>query len=104
MSEPYSPYPSDLGDESFTRAYGIKTNVRRELGIGLIQMGVEHLGIEYTTLRCVKDRFTGRASGNTLCLKYTPETGWLDESEFPGEHSAPRSGRHGFEPIDGLDL
>lgn len=37
----------------------------------------------YTTLRCVKDRFTGRAGGNTLCLKYTPETGWLDEAPFP---------------------
>jgi twinkle protein len=58
----------------------------------------------YTTLRCVKDRFTGRAGGNTLCLKYDPPTGWLDETEFPEEPEAPRRGGHSFEPIDGLDL
>jgi twinkle protein len=45
MTEPYEPTPSYLGDDRLTRAYGISTNARRDCGIGLVQMGVEHLGV-----------------------------------------------------------
>ena len=54
----------------------------------------------YTTLRCVKDRFTGRASGNTLCLKYDRETGMQHESEFPVQDESGAS----FPPYEGNDF
>lgn len=53
MTEPYEPHRGDLGGEDFTRAYGIKTDIRRDLGISLVQMGVEHLGVEYPRKPCV---------------------------------------------------
>lgn len=37
----------------------------------------------YSTFRCVKDRYTGRANGNTLCLRFVQESGQLVECEFP---------------------
>jgi twinkle protein len=35
-----------------------------------------------TTFRCLKDRYTGRATGNTMCLAYDQDTGLISESEF----------------------
>lgn len=42
----------------------------------------------YSTLRCVKDRYTGRANGNTLCLRFVQDTGQLVECEFPAGYDA----------------
>lgn len=53
MSEPYDPIRGDLGDETFTRAYGIQTSVRRDIGISLVTMGVTHLDVEYPRKPCV---------------------------------------------------
>lgn len=41
-----------------------------------------------TTLRCLKDRYTGQATGQVLYLGYTPTTGLLYETEPPEEQSA----------------
>jgi len=46
----------------------------------------------YSTFRCVKDRYTGRANGNTMCLRFDQNTGQLIETEFPQE-----SGGEGFD-------
>ncbi|MEI5688479.1 hypothetical protein [Sphingomonas kyungheensis] len=37
----------------------------------------------YSTFRCVKDRYTGRANGNTMCLHFERQTGQLVECDFP---------------------
>lgn len=45
-----------------------------------------------STLRILKDRYTGRATGQCLYLGYTPETGRLKELEenpFEGTDSKP---------------
>lgn len=55
----------------------------------------------YSTLRCVKDRYTGRANGNTMCLRYDLATGQLVESEFP--ESARREPGTGFGPYQDDD-
>lgn len=57
----------------------------------------------YTTLRCVKDRYTGRAGGNSMCFKYQTDTGQLEECEFPvePEGAAPPTG---FQPRTNLDI
>jgi twinkle protein len=50
----------------------------------------------YSILRCVKDRYTGRANGNTLCLRFVKDTGQLVECEIPeGLFSAPSDERRG---------
>src|SRR3546814_10381083 len=36
---------------------------------------------KYSTFRCVKGRYTGRANGNTMCLKFDQETAQLQESD-----------------------
>lgn len=41
-----------------------------------------------TTFRCLKDRYTGRATGNTMPLGYDHLTGILSESQFPSEDDA----------------
>lgn len=51
----------------------------------------------YSTLRCVKDRYTGRANGNTLCLRYDRSSGQLIESEFPEDGAEPQA----FKPVKG---
>lgn len=38
-----------------------------------------------TTFRVLKDRYTGRATGKTICLAYDQDTGTISESEFPPE-------------------
>lgn len=38
-----------------------------------------------TTLRCLKDRVTGRGTGKTVGLRYDPITGLLTETDAPGE-------------------
>lgn len=38
---------------------------------------------QYSTFRCVKDRYTGRANGMTMCLKFETETCQLVECDFP---------------------
>ena len=53
MTQTYEPIQGELGDDSFTRAYGIKTDIRRACGISLVQMGVEHLGVSYPRKSCV---------------------------------------------------
>lgn len=40
-----------------------------------------------TTLRCLKDRYTGQATGQLLYLGYDPTTGRLFETEAPAEQS-----------------
>lgn len=45
-----------------------------------------------TTLRCLKDRNTGQATGQCLTLGYDPETGLLFERDAPNPFSAPASG------------
>lgn len=37
----------------------------------------------YSTFRVVKDRYTGRANGNTMCLHFERSTGQLVECDFP---------------------
>ncbi|WP_066765644.1 DnaB-like helicase C-terminal domain-containing protein [Sphingobium sp. CCH11-B1] len=53
MTEPYDALPSDVGDEKLTRAYGISTATRRALGMGLVSMGVSHLGVDYPRKACM---------------------------------------------------
>src|SRR3546814_18772992 len=55
---------------------------------------------KYSTFRCVKDRYTGRANGNTMCLKFDQETAQLQESDFPAEDG----GGSGFQPYEGTDF
>lgn len=62
--EPYEPVPSILGDEAFTRAYGISTATRKALGIGLVELGVEHVGTRYPRKQCVA--FEYRLADGTL--------------------------------------
>lgn len=58
----------------------------------------------YSTFRCVKDRYTGRANGNTMCLHFSAETGQLTQCEFPVEDE-PEGGTGGFAPYgDGAAL
>ncbi|RXZ34807.1 DNA primase [Sphingomonas desiccabilis] len=64
MTEPYRPYEGDLGGDDFTRAYGITTSNRRTLGISLVPMGVEHLGVQYPRKACVA--FDYRLADGTL--------------------------------------
>lgn len=40
-----------------------------------------------TTLRCLKDRYTGRANGKTITLGYDTTTGLLSECLFPKEET-----------------
>ncbi|WP_166430486.1 DnaB-like helicase C-terminal domain-containing protein [Polymorphobacter arshaanensis] len=51
-----------------------------------------------TTFRCLKDRYTGRANGNTMFLRYDQSTCQLTECD------APAPGGHKFEPDFPLDL
>jgi twinkle protein len=45
-----------------------------------------------TIFRCVKDRYTGQANGETFLLRYDRETGMLDEAD----PVAPNGEAHGF--------
>ena len=47
-----------------------------------------------TTLRCLKDRYTGQATGNTILLSYDKETGTLSEQQSEEQTAED----HGFEP------
>lgn len=38
---------------------------------------------QQTTLRCLKDRYTGRANGKTITLGYDTSTGLISECLFP---------------------
>ena len=42
---------------------------------------------QVTTLRCLKDRYTGRATGQTFFLRYDPMTGLLREIANPFDDS-----------------
>lgn len=43
----------------------------------------EDLEVRHTTnLRCLKDRYTGQATGQVVAIKYNPNTGRLIETEF----------------------
>lgn len=53
MIEPYDPIPGELGGDDVTKAYGLKTETRREAGISIVQMGVTHLGVEYPRKACI---------------------------------------------------
>jgi twinkle protein len=53
----------------------------------------------YSTFRVVKDRYTGRSSGNTMCLHFDTDTGQLNECEFPAEDDSTDTG--GFQPYEG---
>lgn len=52
-----------------------------------------------TTLRVLKDRYTGQATGHVIYLKYDPETGLLEQTDDP--HAGDR---HGFAPVDPSEL
>lgn len=54
----------------------------------------------YSTFRVVKDRYTGRANGNTMCLHFQRESGQLVESEFPVQNESGAS----FPPYEGNDF
>jgi twinkle protein len=43
-----------------------------------------------TTLRCLKDRVTGRGTGKTLGLRYSQETGLLSETASPTSTDLPQ--------------
>ena len=49
----YTPLNGDYGDESFTKAYGISTVVRKDLGITLVPYGIKHLEVDYPVKPCV---------------------------------------------------
>jgi hypothetical protein len=55
----------------------------------------------YSTFRVVKDRYTGRANGNTMCLHFERSSGQLIECEFPVEDD---EGGTGFPPYEGDDF
>lgn len=44
---------------------------------------------QVTTFRCLKDRYTGRATGQTFYLRYDPETGRLAETSEPSSDDNP---------------
>lgn len=50
---------------------------------------------QQTTFRCLKDRYTGRATGKTITLAYDPATGLISECLFPKseEHSGGFAGQ-----------
>ena len=52
-----------------TFAFGLERNQQSE------DEDVRHT----TTLRCLKDRYTGLATGKTICIKYEKDTGLLKE-------------------------
>lgn len=54
----------------------------------------------YSTFRVVKDRYTGRANGNTMCLHFERDTGQLVECDFPVQDEGGAS----FEPYTGTDF
>ncbi|WP_169804879.1 DnaB-like helicase C-terminal domain-containing protein [Sphingomonas asaccharolytica] len=88
MSQPYEPYQGDLGDETFTRAYGIKTDIRRDIGISLVPMGVEHLGVDYPRKPCVT--FDYRLPDGTLWgqkIRYKLPEGAEDGKTFRFPHA-----------------
>ena len=88
MSEPYNPYEGDLGGEDVTRAYGISTANRRDLGISLVQMGVEHLGVEYPRKACLA--FDYRLADGTLWgqkIRYKLPADAEDDKTFRFPHA-----------------
>lgn len=42
---------------------------------------------QQTTFRVLKDRYTGRATGKTICLDYNPDTGLIKEGQFAAAKS-----------------
>lgn len=54
-------------------AFGLERNPQHE----------DHGIAQQTTLRCLKDRYTGRATGKTITLAYNPTTGLISECLFP---------------------
>lgn len=88
MITPYDPYPMDVGDEKLTKAYGISTATRKALGIGLVQMGVTHLGVEYPRKPCVA--FEYRLPDGTLWgqkIKYKFPADAEDDKTFRMPHA-----------------
>lgn len=88
MSEPYNPLPSELGGEDVTKAYGISTDVRRDTGIGIVQMGVTHLGVEYPRKPCVA--FDYRLTDGTMWgqkVRYKLPKGAEDDKTFRFPHA-----------------
>lgn len=55
----------------------------------------------FSTFRCVKDRYTGRANGNTMCLRFDTATGQLIECDFPVDDEA---GDTDFDPYEADDI
>lgn len=53
-----------------------------------------------TVFRVLKDRFTGDAAGLRFGLRYSTETGLLEECEIPSQESA---SAHGFRPTNDAD-
>jgi twinkle protein len=49
-----------------------------------------------TTLRCLKDRYTGRATGQCIYLGYDQSTGLLYETDLPDEDAPVSAEDHGF--------
>lgn len=59
---------------------------------------------QYSTFRCVKDRYTGRANGKTMCFRFVPDTAQLVESEFPADPEAQKPASGPWKPTDLDDL
>jgi twinkle protein len=57
----------------------------------------------YTTLRVVKDRYTGRYNGATMCLRFDVPSGQLIESDFPVDDEDNEDRVHGFKPYAPVD-
>jgi twinkle protein len=53
---------------------------------------------QQTTFRCLKDRYTGRATGKTIMLSYDTHTGLISECLFP------KSEEHGGFEGQSLDV
>ena len=58
----------------------------------------------YSTFRVVKDRYTGRANGNTMCLHFDSATGQLNECEFPDTDTTDSGGFQPYGEGGGLDI
>lgn len=52
------------------------------IGLERNQQAVDEEERHTTTLRCLKDRYTGLAAGQTIAIKYNKETGRLQETDF----------------------
>lgn len=68
-----------------SRAIGFWTHFA--FGLERNQQSTDEKVRQTTTLRCLKDRYTGQATGHLLYLGYDKETGRLFETVAPDEQT-----------------